>query len=108
MRKFEFNFLSELFVGINSKITLKLSIVSIDNKISHVEILKKLTIKIESVREPRDSGEKIPKVVEFIRSSIVTSIKGEEVFVTKPKITSSNNDIARCDGDNLTNECLNY
>ena len=53
-----------------------------------------LSTKIELVCKIHVSGEKIPKVVESISNSAATSVQGEEIVVTKPKITSRNSDEA--------------
>jgi hypothetical protein len=66
-----------------------------------------LTTKIELISHIHNSGKKIPHVVESVSNSTTTGIQGEEIVVTKTKVTSSNGDETSCDGNDLSNESLN-
>ena len=82
-------------------------VTSTDIRVGNVEVHLNLTSETELVCHVHHSGEKIPNVVESISNSATTSVQGEEVVVTKTKITSSNGDEASSDGSDLSNECLN-
>ena len=99
--------MSELFVfGTSGRDLGGIVVASTDIRIGHVEVHLDLITEIELVCHVHDSGEKIPNVVESISNGATTSVQGEEIVVTKTKITSSNCDETSSDGNDLSDEGL--